>query len=131
MVKNIPANKTNWRYIAPKDNESKEKKVDGEMTKWCQKCRKGKGMWTKGRTLHSTEEHDPSKSTRRSNNDDSNNNDQNENNDSNEGLLAQTEFDTFDFGFNAVFEEELVCQPCIPALQNQKDSQVKDYCGRY
>ena len=37
--------------------ESKVKTVDGKSTKWCEKCRQGKGLWTVGNGLHSTEQH--------------------------------------------------------------------------
>ena len=34
-----------WKKVAPKDGEAKEKEVDGRTYYWCTKCRGGKGMW--------------------------------------------------------------------------------------
>ena len=48
-----PAN-GDGKWAAPKDGEPTEKTVDGVLHKWCAKCRKGKGRWTKN---HSTAEH--------------------------------------------------------------------------
>ena len=42
------------KWSAPKDGEPKEKMINGSLHKWCSKCRKGQGRWTKD---HSTEEH--------------------------------------------------------------------------
>lgn len=42
------------KWAAPKDGEPTEKMIDGALHKWCAKCRRGKGRWTKD---HSTAEH--------------------------------------------------------------------------
>ena len=42
---------------APAAGEAQTKTVDGVQFKFCQKCLKGKGMWTTGKSLHSTDEH--------------------------------------------------------------------------
>lgn len=53
--------KQNWRHTAPKERKLHTKTVDEKLYKWCQTCRKGKGHWTTGDSLHSTDKHNPSK----------------------------------------------------------------------
>ena len=36
-----------WKKIAPKDGEPKEKEVNGKNYWWCAKCRQGEGMWAR------------------------------------------------------------------------------------
>ena len=52
-----------WRLEPPKDGEPLIKDVDGKSYKYCQKCLKGKGLWTTAKFLHSTEEHRDPKNT--------------------------------------------------------------------
>ena len=54
-----------WRQISPKDNEPKEKTVEGKIYRHCATCRQGKGLWTTGEGLHGTEQHDPTKSKKK------------------------------------------------------------------
>ena len=42
-----------WKLVAPKDDESKEKVVDKKTYYWCSKCRDGKGLWS----LHPESKH--------------------------------------------------------------------------
>ena len=87
--------------------------LDGKTYKYCAKCCHGKGYWTSGDSLHSTEEHDPTKFKKNQNKnkkDTENNNNEKgkkENNDSNSANMARVpenscvpDFDTFDFGFD-------------------------------
>ena len=46
-----------WRTKAPAEGTSQKKTVDGVEYVWCGKCRQGKGMWTSGKKLHSTDQH--------------------------------------------------------------------------
>ena len=46
-----------WRLIKPKDGEPLTKTVKGVTTKWCGKCRKGKGMWHLGDKAHLEAQH--------------------------------------------------------------------------
>ena len=46
-----------WHKKPPGANESHTKTVDGKEYKWCGKCLQGKGLWTTGKTMHSTNEH--------------------------------------------------------------------------
>ena len=50
---------TNWRHLPPDSSkgEKKEKTVSGKTYKWCGKCRNNKGLWTTGKSLHSTSKH--------------------------------------------------------------------------
>ena len=50
-----------WRKVAPKQGEEETKTFEGINYKWCGKCRRGEGLWTKGDGLHGTADHDPSK----------------------------------------------------------------------
>ena len=45
------------KWTAPKDGEPQEKLIDGVLHKYCKKCHGGKGRWTRGKGLHSTDEH--------------------------------------------------------------------------
>lgn len=56
---------TNWRTVAPKNNEPNEKVVNGITYKYCAKYCRGKGYWTSGDSLHGTDEHDPTKFKKR------------------------------------------------------------------
>ena len=49
----------NWRHVPPDSSKGdpKVKIVDGKEYKWCEKCCKGKGLWTVRNSIHSTEEH--------------------------------------------------------------------------
>ena len=46
-----------WQLKAPTAGESQTKTVDDAQCKFCQKCLKGKGLWTTVKFLHSTGEH--------------------------------------------------------------------------
>ncbi len=50
---------TAWRTQPPNTSkgEAKEKTVNGVIYEWCGKCRKNKGLWTKGDGAHFTEDH--------------------------------------------------------------------------
>ena len=50
-----------WRKIAPKEGEPHTKTFEGIEYKYCGKCRRGEGLWTKGEGLHGTADHDPAK----------------------------------------------------------------------
>ena len=52
--KNPPKSDGKGKWAAPKDGEPTEKKIDDVLYKWCAKCRRGKGRWTKD---HTTAEH--------------------------------------------------------------------------
>jgi hypothetical protein len=47
------------RYVPPSAarGEAKERTRNGKEEKWCGRCRGGKGVWTSGNSLHTTEEH--------------------------------------------------------------------------
>ena len=42
-----------WKKVAPKDGEPKEKEANGKNYFWCSKCREGEGMWV----LHKEQNH--------------------------------------------------------------------------
>ena len=46
-----------WRKIAPKGDEPKEKTVEGILYKHCEKCRQGNGLWMGGDKAHFTADH--------------------------------------------------------------------------
>lgn len=50
-----PAGQGKW--AAPKTGEPHEKEINGELHKYCGKCRGGKGRWTKGTSAHLTANH--------------------------------------------------------------------------
>ena len=47
----------NKKFAPPKDGEPTEKMIDGVLHKYCSKCYRGKGRWTKGDNAHKTDEH--------------------------------------------------------------------------
>jgi len=54
-----------WRRDPPKEGEPTEKTVDGKKYRHCGRCRQDKDFWTTDEGFHGTEDHDPTKSTKK------------------------------------------------------------------
>ena len=59
------AGKSAWRKVAPASGQPTTKELHGKTWNWCTKCNRGQGFWQHS---HSTETHDPTKSTKKNRN---------------------------------------------------------------